>query len=94
MGALEAINKLSGFFNRDDEDLLEIIATFTGGIVKNSLLFEDSVLKLQRSKKLMHVRGCVSLWVVGHAAVPVLDDWGSDGVFGEPDLLDDEGAEV
>lgn len=55
MGALEAINKTVGFFNRDDEDLLEIIATFTGGIVKNSLLFEDAVLKLSRSKKLMHV---------------------------------------
>ena len=55
VGALQAINKKRDSFTRDDEDLLEIIASFTGGIVKNSLLYETTILKLQRHRKLFNV---------------------------------------
>ena len=61
VGALQAINKMEGNFNIDDESMLDMIAQYCGGIIKNSLLFEDSILKLQRMKKLLNVSQCFNL---------------------------------
>lgn len=66
-GALQAINKSSGSFSHDDEDMLIYIAAYTGGIIKNSLLFEDAILKYERSKKLLDVIPNLILFIkVGH----------------------------
>ena len=44
LGVIQAINKLHGYFNKEDEGLLSILATLAGTVLINSLQFDEQSL--------------------------------------------------
>lgn len=44
LGVIQAINKLSGFFTKEDEGLLAILANLAGTVLLNSLTFDEQSL--------------------------------------------------
>ena len=49
-GAIQCINKKTGTFNLDDEEIMEIFSKQTGAILKNSIYFEDMNYNILRMK--------------------------------------------
>lgn len=44
LGVIQAINKLYGFFTKEDEGLLAILANLAGTVLVNSLQFDEQSL--------------------------------------------------
>lgn len=41
IGVLQAVNKMSGYYTKDDEKMIKLIASLTGVNLKNSLQFDE-----------------------------------------------------
>ena len=43
-GVVQAINKVSGYFTKDDEGLLTILANLAGIVLRNSISYDEQLL--------------------------------------------------
>lgn len=43
-GVIQAINKLNGYFTKDDEGLLTILANLAGIVLRNSISYDEQLL--------------------------------------------------
>ena len=41
---MQAINKLNGYFTKDDEGLLSILANLAGIVLRNSISYDEQLL--------------------------------------------------
>lgn len=55
IGVIQAINKLNGYFNSDDEGILSIISNQAGLMIKNSMIYDKAVTNQYKLFKLMDV---------------------------------------
>lgn len=44
VGVIQAINKFNGYFTKDDEGLLSILANLAGIVLRNSISYDEQLL--------------------------------------------------
>jgi GAF domain-containing protein len=44
LGVIQAINKLNGYFTKDDEGLLTILGNLAGIVLRNSISYDEQLL--------------------------------------------------
>ncbi|EAR99261.2 GAF domain protein (macronuclear) [Tetrahymena thermophila SB210] len=59
VGCLEAINKVNDFFNKQDQEMLEIMGSFCSSILQNSLKFDKLLIQRDYYKKLIQVNNFI-----------------------------------
>ncbi|KAL4438786.1 hypothetical protein ABPG74_013459 [Tetrahymena malaccensis] len=59
VGCLEAINKINDFFNKQDQEMLEIMGSFCSSILQNSLKFDKLLIQRDYYKKLIQVNNFI-----------------------------------
>ncbi|KAL4461779.1 hypothetical protein ABPG72_011589 [Tetrahymena utriculariae] len=59
VGCLEAINKTNDIFNKQDQEMLEIMGSFCSSILQNSLKFDKLLIQRDYYKKLIQVNNFI-----------------------------------
>jgi GAF domain-containing protein len=55
LGVLQAINKLAGYFTKDDEKIIKLIASIAGISLRNALQFDEQVIYYNSLRNLLTV---------------------------------------